>query len=199
MCCADNAHYVSSDQEQALSDVVACAEYLALLDAHINARTATWEAENDASWATDQSVMRQFARDEAASGGRSSDLVKVERHLRKLARAQAVTRTAVTVRNADGTSSVYRFVQDQVTLRADGTTARRPDALMRTQRFRMVDNATGEVTYRKVRSRGYYQGGSGYLLVNDGRVSAASIGRLLAGDRPAGLGGRPRTGYDLAA
>jgi hypothetical protein len=142
-------------------------------------------------------VLRQYARDVAVSGSPASDFVKVERHLRKLARAQAITRTAMTVRNADGTSSIYRFVKDQVRTRPDGTQARRPEALMRTQRFRQVDKSTGEVTVRKQRTRGYYNGGSGYLLVNDGRVSAAHIGYLLAGKGP---GNRlPRTRYRLAA
>lgn len=186
-------HYVSSDIDGGESRN----EYVALVGLRITASTPTWQAEDAASWSTDKSVLRQYARDLAVPARPVSDLVKVERHLRKLARAQAVTQRRQTIRNGDGTTSSYRYVDDEIRTRGDGSQARRPKALMRTRVFRSVDQSTGEVTFKKKRTRGYYDGGSGYLLVNDGRVSAAHIGYLLAGKGP---GNRlPRTRYGLAA
>ncbi|HWU47047.1 MAG TPA: hypothetical protein VN133_09860, partial [Humibacter sp.] len=72
----------------------------------------------------------------------ASEVVKVERHLRELARAMAFTRTAVTVRDA------------------------------------------GEITWKTRHQRGQYGGGSDYLIVNDGRVTAASIAKLLGAAPP---------------
>ncbi|WP_090036969.1 MULTISPECIES: hypothetical protein [unclassified Leifsonia] len=247
------------------ADDEAKAEWAASVDAHIVARGTTWEAEDRAPWATDKSVLRQFARDLAVSAKPVSEFVKVERHLRKLARAQAVTQRRTVVSNGDGTTSSYRFVDDDTAFTRwlskvvrrgelvsaavtyegqygqrvkiiDGEKVRDrteragrdldvvaaalvlrarksgklstwefrgaagrigPKALMRTRIFRTTDQATGEITSRKVITRGYYDGGSGYLLVNDGRVSAAHIGYLLAGKGP---GNRlPRSRYRLAA
>lgn len=119
--------------------------------------------EDAAGWSTDRSVLRAAQRD--VRGSSSSDAVKVERHLRKLARSMAARREAgaiVQKRNKRG-----QLVTDMRIRVIRG--------------WRTVDQDTGEVERTKRYTIGYYTGGGGFLSVNDGRRAAADITRLLGG------------------
>lgn len=123
----------------------------------------SWRREHVSRWSTDRSVLRAASRDTRES--LSSDAVKVERHMRKLARAMAAR-------------TVGGIIQQKVNKRGQLVT----DMRIRVIRgYRVVDKATGEVQRTKDYRVGYYTGGGGFLSVNDGRRAAADITRLLGG------------------
>lgn len=209
---------MSSEQvENPVGDALAVAEHLASLPLVIAQRATDWQAEDQASWATDASVGRQFARDQSAAAGEVSEQVRIERHLRKLARAQAVTRRAVTLIGPDGSRRVVRFVQERWHIReveqlcGDGVRRAFQVKVSAGARKRVrkvlgpaqhVDARTGEVTTVKKRRSviGFYQGGSGFLIVNDGRTTLDSCRRVLGGNPDVyGLGGIGRGAFGLAA
>lgn len=112
-------------------------------------------------WCTDASILRAAQRDTDHAGSGSSDAVKVQRYMRKLSRARAM-RGEQLVRNKHG----------QLVLPRDSRAIRRI-------RFEAADPSTGEIrTLRRYRI-GYYAGGSGFLLLNDGIQAARDIQRLL--------------------
>lgn len=114
-------------------------------------------------WGTDRSVLRAAQRE--VRGSVSSDAVRVERHLRKLARSMAAKR-------------IGGVIQQKVNKRGQLVTDMRIRVL---RGWRTLDQSTGEVERVKRYVIGYYTGGGGFLSVNDGRVAAADITRLLGG------------------
>lgn len=109
----------------------------------------------DASWA------RAYQRQADDAGTRSSDAVKVQRYMRKLAKAHAM-RGQQLVRNKHG----------QLVLPRESHAIRRV-------KFEAAHPDTGEIrTIRRYRI-GYYAGGSGFLLLNDGRVNGRDVQRIL--------------------
>lgn len=92
-------------------------------------------------------------------GSRSSDAVKVERHMRKLSRSLAMRGRLE--RNKHGDLVI-------------------PHQQIRVIRFDRVDPATGEVKRCKKYRIGYYHGGSGFVLVNDGRRAGLDVLRILS-------------------
>lgn len=136
----------------------------------------SWEQEDTARWATDASVGRQFARNQLPER-EATDVVKVQRHLRKLARSMAAKR-----------------VDGQVVQKVNKRGQLVSDVRIRVIRWEQTDNKTGEIVTRKDYRIGYYTGGSGFLSVNDGRVTADSIARILGGN-PAGR----KSSYDLVS
>jgi hypothetical protein len=115
--------------------------------------------EEEQPWATDASVLRQLQR--TVVGSSSSDAVKVQRYMRKASKARAM-RGQQLVRNEHG----------QLVLPRDSRAIRRI-------RFEAPHPSTGEIrTVRRYRI-GYYNGGSGMLLVNDGVKAARDLQRLL--------------------
>lgn len=93
------------------------------------------------------------------AGTRAADDVRVQRHMRKLSRSLA-HRGVQHVRNAHGVPIL-------------------PPERVRRIKYTRVDGDTGEVRTVKRYKVGYYSGGSGFILVNDGRVSGRDIQRLL--------------------
>lgn len=140
---------------------------VSMIAAHI---TRHYQRLDDGTWvlveerrpsATDASVLRAAQRAADDAGSRSSDVAKVQRHMRKLSRSLAM-RGQRLERNKHG----------QPILPRDSRAIRRI-------RFEAPDRDTGELrTIRRYRV-GYYAGGSGFLLVSDGRRSARDIQRIL--------------------
>lgn len=93
------------------------------------------------------------------AGTRAADDVQVQRHLRKLSRSLA-HRGVQHVRNEHGQPVL-------------------PPERIRRIAYDKTDPATGEIRRVKRYRIGYYHGGSGFVLVNDGRVSGRDIQRLL--------------------
>lgn len=121
---------------------------------------AAFDAEERQPWSTDASVLRAAQRAADHVGTRSSDAVKVQRYMRKVSKARAM-RGQQLVRNEHG----------QLVLPRDSRAIRRI-------RFEAPD---AQGTFRTVRRYriGYYHGGSGMLLVNDGVKAARDLQRLL--------------------
>lgn len=110
-------------------------------------------------WASDSSVGRAYQRAADSVGTRSSDAVRVQRHLRKLSKSLAM-RGQQLVRNPYG----------QLVL---------PRERIRKVDRTMYDYRTGECITRRSYRIGYYHGGGGFLLVHDGRVTGSDIQRIL--------------------
>ena len=148
----------------------------------------SWETEERRSSATDASVCRAWARDQRASD--SADDAKIQRHLRKLARSMAYTRslgrirpTVVQGRVMSGAKLVRQLNEKA---RIDYTSWEMAEQVkspirIRAVKYDVVDITTGVVKRVTDYRIGYYTGGSGFLSVNDGRVSANSIIRILGG------------------
>lgn len=108
---------------------------------------------------TDASWRRAYQRMADDGGTRSADDVQVQRYMRKLSRSLA-HRGVQHVRNEHG----------QLVL---------PPARIRRVKYTKTDAQTGEIrTVRRYRV-GYYHGGAGFVLVNDGRVTARDVQRIL--------------------
>lgn len=117
------------------------------------------EAEERRPSATDASVARVYQRAVDDLGSQSSDDVRVQRYMRKLSKSMAY-RGVELVRNAHG----------QLVL---------PPEKIRRIKYEAAHPDTGEIrTLRRYRV-GYYHGGGGFLLVNDGVQSARNVQRLL--------------------
>lgn len=119
-----------------------------------------WISEEASPWSTDKSVLRAWARSQR--GSQAADDVMVERHLRKLSRSLAARRSG---------GQIVQKVNKRGQLVSD--------VYIRVKRFDRVNKATGEIRRAKKYQVGFYVGGSGYLLVNDGRVSGRDIQRIL--------------------
>lgn len=112
--------------------------------------------------ATDATVMRMSQRARDGIGSQSSDAVRVQRHMRKLSKSLGMRRQQL-VRNKHG----------QLVLERGSRAIHRV-------KYEAPDAETGEVkTHRRYRI-GYYRGGSGFVLVNDGRRAAGDVLRLLS-------------------
>jgi hypothetical protein len=149
--------------------------------------TGHYQRNDDGTWvlveerrtsATDASWARAYQRMADDAGTRSSDAVKVERYMRKIARARAMSNgPARTITRGDGSVRTYkqpelvRNKHGQLVLARDNPTIRRI-------RFEAPDDQGTFRTVRRYRI-GYYQGGSGFLLVNDGRENGRDIQRIL--------------------
>lgn len=159
------------------------------------------EAEERQRYSTPSTVLRAYQRSVDDEGSASADDVLVQRYMRKLSRSLA-HRGVQHVRNRYGQLVLPGAVRDgdgrplreTVTsvIGVDGqrhrTTStevaghriptRRPGA-PRKVAYDATDPLTGEIR-RLCRYRvGFYQGGAGYLLVNDGRVTGRNIARVL--------------------
>jgi hypothetical protein len=181
-------------------EALALAAWIADTPARITERSVGWAAEEAAAWSTDASVLRAWARDQAAVERSTADTVRLERHLRKLSRAQAVTMQTVKVKKPDGTVKRLRFVKERWTEREDGTRVT-VGAEKRVRKIRgySTDQATGEIRDWTRHVIGFYQGGAGFLVINDGRVTADGIRRVLGGEISAsGLGRWNQADYVLA-
>lgn len=122
----------------------------------------TWVlVEERQAYATDASVLRAAPRAVDDAGSASPDDVKVSRMMRKLSKSLAMRRQDL-VRNKHG----------QLVLPRDSRAIRRV-------RFEQAHETTGEMRTRRVYRIGYYHGGSGFLLVPDGRRTGRDIQRLL--------------------
>ncbi len=95
------------------------------------------------------------------AGTRSADDVKVQRYMRKMSKSLAM-RGQPLVKNKHG----------QLVLPRDSRAIRRV-------RFEAPDVRTGEIRVHRRYRIGYYHGGSGFLLVHDGRVTGRDIQRIL--------------------
>lgn len=132
-------------------------------------------------------MLRAWARDQAP--GAVSDRVKVERHLRKLARSMAAKQFG------------GKIVQ-KINKRGQMVTDMRIRVLRGTRSAVELGICyeTGELREFVVEKRyrryvvGYYLGGSGFLSVNDGRLTAANIARILGA-----LPEDRQTSYELVA
>lgn len=138
-------------------------------------------------WATAASVGRALAR-AAMPAFEAADRVKVQRHLRKLSRSLAAQRGPAVA----GAKAGKTFRPVKVVANKHGTAS--AEMFTRKVRRSQTDNKTGEVIIRRRTVVGFYQGGSGFLSVNDGRVTADSIARILGGN-PAGH----KSSYDLVS
>lgn len=139
------------------------------------------EAES-ATGATDATVMRAMQRCRDDLGSQASDAVKVQRHLRKLSRSQAM-RGANLVRNKHGQLVLARECHCEYSTSAEGRRYRSfycSAHVVRRVSFDKTDRDTGEVTRARRYSVGWYQGGSGRVYVNDGRTAARDLLRILS-------------------
>jgi hypothetical protein len=132
--------------------------------------------------ATDATVLRMMQRARDGLGSRSSDAVKVERHMRKLSRSLAM-RGANLVRNKHGQLVLAKVCECRWADAPGGGRVRvhycSAHVIHRTK-FEATDRDTGEVrTLRRYRI-GYYRGGSGFVLVNDGRAAGRDLLRILS-------------------
>lgn len=131
------------------------------------------EAEERHAYSTDASVLRARQRAIDAIGSGAPDDVRVQRHLRKLS-ASLAHRGVAHVRNRHG----------QLVL---------PAEKIRRVKYTRVDRDTGELRTVRRYYVGWYHGGNGFVLVDDGRRSGLDIARLLGG------GFKIVARYDLAA
>lgn len=171
----------------------------------------SWQAEEGASWSTDATVLRAWARDQ---GTATDDATKVERHLKRLSRSKAANRgfKRKSVNSAGDLQEYFPVVQKtkyacrcgvgkygvgphRAVCRAQLVTDSRVrviryDTTAPAVDFDQVNTVTGEVesvqrdeSIRRVRSYrvGYYTGGNGFLSVNDGRATARDVARILGG------------------
>ena len=152
-------------------------------------------------YATDSSVLRARQRAIDSAGTDAADDIRVQRHLRKLSRSLA-HRHVQHVRNRYGQLVLPGVLRDQdgrpavetvtkiigdsgnkQTVRTIETAghrrASRHRGAPRKVAYDKVDPATGEIRRVCAYRIGYYQGGSGFLFVDDGRVSGRDIQRLL--------------------
>lgn len=139
------------------------------------------EAEERHHWATDSSVARAVHRAVDTFGSTSADDVRVQRHMRKLSRSLAMRGQNLT-RNKHGQPVLHRNCVCEYRDSIDGSrvrTFRCSAHVVRRKKFEGVDRDTGEIKTRRSYSVGFYNGGGGFLLVNDGARSAADIQRLL--------------------
>lgn len=119
----------------------------------------TVDAEERRPSATDASVSRAYQRAVDTVGSQSSDADKTRRYLRKLSRSLAM-RGQQLERNKHGQLVLPR------------------ERIRRVDRT-MYDYRTGEQVTRRSYRIGYYHGGSGFLLVQDGRRTGRDIQRIL--------------------
>jgi hypothetical protein len=138
------------------------------------------EEEERRQSATDASVGRACQRAVDTVGTGSSDLVQAQRYARKLSRALAMAGTGrrTTVTRADGTSTVYRAPELVRNKHGQLVLPRESHAIKRVK-FESPDLHTGEMKTRRRYRIGYYHGGSGFLLLNDGEKTLRNLGRVL--------------------
>lgn len=132
--------------------------------------------------ATDATVMRMAQRARDGIGSQSSDVVRVQRHMRKLSKSLAM-RGANLVRNKHGQLVLASSCECRWAAGQDGSRRRVHYCsahVIHCTKFEAPDQRTGEMrTHRRYRI-GYYRGGSGFVLVNDGRRASVDVLRLLS-------------------
>jgi hypothetical protein len=131
------------------------------------------EAEERLTHSTDATVQRAYQRAVDAQGSASADDHRVMRHMRKLARSLAM-RNQQLVRNQYGQLILAKTCSCETTGKR-GCSAH----VIRPIKYEATDRDTGEIrTVRKYRI-GYYQGGSGFVFVNDGARTGRDLQRIL--------------------
>jgi len=120
---------------------------------------AAASAEERHPYATPATALRAYQRAVDSMGSQSADDVRVQRHMRKLSRSLA-HRGVQHVRNEHGQPVL-------------------PPERIRRVKYSKTDPLTGEIRTVKRYRVGYYHGGAGFILVNDGRVSGRDIQRVL--------------------
>lgn len=159
------------------------------------------DAEERQRYGTPSTVSRAYQRARDCEGSSSADDVLVQRYMRKLSRSLAM-RGAQLVRNKHGQlvlPGALRNESGQALVRTittviglDGRTHRveqlevaghriptRAPGAPRKVSFDRTDATTGEIRRCSSYRVGYYHGGAGFLLVNDGRVTGRNIARVL--------------------
>jgi hypothetical protein len=138
-------------------------------------------AERLPGW-TDKTVTRFVQRELDALGSRSSDYDKVQRHLRKLARARWHRgHRDMLIRNEHGQLVLPGVIRDefgQPLVNSACQVVRAPGA-PRVIRRTIVDRETGELRTVKSHRIGTYNGTSGHILGLDGIAAARDVQRLL--------------------
>ncbi len=159
------------------------------------------EEEERQRWSTPSTVNRAYQRAIDSEGSSAADDVRVQRYMRKLSKSLAM-RGAQLVRNKHGQLVLPGAVRNErgqamIEVRSkvislDGRThtrrvlevaghripTRAPGA-PRKLAYGRTDAVTGEIRRVTAYRVGYYHGGAGFLLVNDGRVTGRSIARYL--------------------
>ena len=159
------------------------------------------DAEERQSYSTPSTVSRAYQRAIDSEGSAAPDDVRVQRFMRKLSRSLAM-RGAQLVRNRhgqlvlpgalrgeDGRALIETRVKrvgldgrtrvEVVTEVAGHRIPTRAPGAPRKIAYDRTDATTGEVRRVSAYRVGYYHGGAGFLLVNDGRVTGHSIARYL--------------------
>jgi len=120
---------------------------------------AAASAEERQPYSTPSTVLRAYQRAVDVMGSQSPDDARVQRHMRKLSRSLA-----------------HRGVQH--VLNQHGQPVLPPERIRRVK-YSKTDAATGVIRTVKRYRVGYYHGGAGFILVNDGRVSGRDVQRVL--------------------
>lgn len=159
------------------------------------------DAEERQPYSTPSSVNRAFQRARDSEGSAAADDVRVQRFMRKLSRSLAM-RGAELVRNKHGQLVLPGALRDEhgralieqrvkrvgldgrthvgvVTEVAGHRIPTRAPGAPRKVSFDRTDPLSGEIRRCSSYRVGYYHGGAGFLLVNDGRVTGRSIARYL--------------------
>lgn len=121
------------------------------------------ELEERQTHSTPSTVLRAYQRAVDGAGSSSAADVRVQRYMRKLS-ASLAHRGVKHERNRHG-----QFVL--------------PSERIRRVKYSKTDTATGEIRTVKRYRIGYYHGGAGFVLVNDGRVTGRDVQRVLDSKR----------------
>lgn len=157
------------------------------------ALSASHRGEAASPWATPASVGRAYAR--AQVPGPLSDVTRVQRHLKKLSRSLAAARYGGQVVQSVKYACRCHLGKRGIGPHGPACRAQLVSAVhVIVRRGYAVDQATAEILPYRRYQVGYYAGGSGFLSVNDGRVTGDDICRLLGGSSA-----RSRSSYVLVS